>query len=613
MRSPSKSPGSLDVRFWNRVPVRFGFAALVIFVTALAILGAYTERQQHLMFVDQRKVEAVSDAAMIALTLTDRMMKGGGRDVWNGISGDARRYAELTQAARIAIFAPDGQIKVDTDGSLGQRIAIVDNPECPLCNSQDKADFPSTVIYENGSGRPLLRVVNPVAGSGECRSCHRGDAGFLGMIAVDFDLTYLERQRLERQSMLIMLGLGASAALSIMTAWAFRKLVMRPITALSSATDQMAAGHLDVRASISELNEVGSLALHFNHMADRIQEQFDDIEMANTESQLFYTLVVEASKNLETIDMIRGLHKVLREKLSPQSLAVVLEEADGHWVCMAGTDEGVEPTATGEGGVEAELAVQESEIFKWASDVPVSMINLAATSRELRILKRDDGVAFALPLAFSDLLIGMVICRTSMRLDARLLNNLKAHLSLAAGNARNYTGAMTDTLTHLHNKRYGMARLQETIFAAQRYPMRFGLVMCDIDHFKRINDVHGHVLGDAVIREVSRRIKASVRKSDVVVRYGGEEFMIIVPETRDGSLSRIGEKIRAAVSEFPLSQAAIQVTVSVGATEFRPGVESAETLIERADRALYRAKEAGRNSVMVDENLVPRLIRQGAA
>lgn len=137
--------------------------------------------------------------------------------------------------------------------------------------------------------------------------------------------------------------------------------------------------------------------------------------------------------------------------------------------------------------------------------------------------------------------------------------------------------------------------------------------MCDIDHFKRINDMHGHVLGDAVLKEVSRRIRASVRKSDVVVRYGGEEFMIIVPGTADNFLSTIGEKIRAAVSASPVSQAGVQVTISVGATEFRPGVETAETLIERADRALYRAKEAGRNSVIVDEDLVPLAVKQGEA
>lgn len=601
----------MKLRIWNLIPVRFGFAALAIFVTALATLGAYTEREQNRLFVAQRKLGALTDAALIVSTLTDRMTRGGGRDVWEGIAGDARRYAELTQAARIAILAPDGQVKVDTNGSLGQGIAAAGNPECPSCTERNGTAFPSTAVYETADGKPLLRVVNAIVSSEKCRSCHRQDSGILGMIAVDFDLTDLERQGLERRKMLIMLGLVACTALSAMTVWAFRKLVMRPITALRSATDQMAAGHLDVRASIIEKNEVGSLALHFNDMADRIQQQFYDIEMANTESQLFYTLVVEASRNLETIDMMRSLHKVLRERLSPQCLVVVLEEADGHWACMAGIDEAVEPAVTGEGGVEAELSGQESGIFKWTGEVPVAMVNVAATSRDLKMLAKDDGVAFALPLAFSNLLIGMVICRTPMRLDGRLLNNLKAHLSLAAGNARNYTGAITDTLTHLHNKRYGMARLQETILAAQRYSMKFGLIMCDIDHFKRVNDAHGHVLGDAVLREVSRRIKASVRKSDIVVRYGGEEFMVIVPGTKEGSLSAIGEKIRAAVSEFPLSQAAIQVTISVGATEFRPGVESAETLIERADRALYRAKKAGRNCVMVDE--APRLVHHGAA
>ena len=185
-----------------------------------------------------------------------------------------------------------------------------------------------------------------------------------------------------------------------------------------------------------------------------------------------------------------------------------------------------------------------------------------------------------------------------------LLNNLGAHLTLAAVNSRNYTGAVTDGLTRLKNKRYGLVRLEEAIFAARRYKSGLALAMCDIDHFKRVNDTYGHHAGDTALREVSRRIAGCVRKADIAVRFGGEEFMLILPQADVNSLAMIGEKIRQAVATSPVGLGAggrsTPITVSVGITAFRADADSGESLITRADRMLYRAKENGRNRVEFD-------------
>jgi diguanylate cyclase (GGDEF)-like protein len=125
--------------------------------------------------------------------------------------------------------------------------------------------------------------------------------------------------------------------------------------------------------------------------------------------------------------------------------------------------------------------------------------------------------------------------------------------------------------------------------------------MCDIDHFKRVNDTYGHPAGDGVLREVSRRIVACVRRADIALRYGGEEFMLILPQTDANLLVAIGEKIRQAVSATPVDMGAagvrLPLTISVGVAAFRADSDSGETLIARADAALYRAKEGGRNRV----------------
>jgi diguanylate cyclase (GGDEF)-like protein len=142
------------------------------------------------------------------------------------------------------------------------------------------------------------------------------------------------------------------------------------------------------------------------------------------------------------------------------------------------------------------------------------------------------------------------------------------------------------------------------VFAAQRYKSGLALAMCDIDHFKRVNDKHGHPAGDAVLKEVCRRIAANIRKADIAVRYGGEEFMLILPQADANSLSVIGENIRRAVAASPIGLGAVggsmAITVSVGIAAFHIDTDSGDSLIARADRALYRAKESGRNRVELD-------------
>lgn len=119
-----------------------------------------------------------------------------------------------------------------------------------------------------------------------------------------------------------------------------------------------------------------------------------------------------------------------------------------------------------------------------------------------------------------------------------------------------------------------------------------------------VNDTYGHPAGDTVLKEVSRRIAACVRKADIALRYGGEEFMLILPQTETQALATIGEKVRQAVAaksvDLGAKGIALPITISVGVAAFRADSDSAETLIARADAALYRAKQNGRDRVELD-------------
>jgi two-component system cell cycle response regulator len=162
--------------------------------------------------------------------------------------------------------------------------------------------------------------------------------------------------------------------------------------------------------------------------------------------------------------------------------------------------------------------------------------------------------------------------------------------------------SMTDALTGLLN-RYGLQRaLQRELSEARRYARPLSCLLLDIDFFKSINDTHGHAAGDAALMQAARVLTESVRGSDVVCRYGGEEFLVLAPETDARGAHSLAEKIRLAVSSrlFGEGPRAFALTLSAGVAELRPG-ESGNDMIARADLALYQAKQRGRDRVEAAE------------
>jgi two-component system cell cycle response regulator len=173
--------------------------------------------------------------------------------------------------------------------------------------------------------------------------------------------------------------------------------------------------------------------------------------------------------------------------------------------------------------------------------------------------------------------------------------------STRADNRRLEALATTDPLTRLLNRRALLERLSREVDRAKRYESMLTLLLLDIDHFKRINDERGHLVGDAVLRQIGALVEASVRTVDIAARYGGEEFVLILPETsQDGGII-FAERLRESIERYPFdasSDEPLHLTASIGVATFpSPRVDSTEDLFARADEALYRAKSSGRNQV----------------
>ena len=246
----------------------------------------------------------------------------------------------------------------------------------------------------------------------------------------------------------------------------------------------------------------------------------------------------------------------------------------------------------------------------WVADkgIPALIDDVTDDSRYVTLPDSENRIRSlaCVPLSIREERVG-VLTATSSRIgafgsdDIDVLSFIARTMALDLDNIRLRKVSVTDPLTGAYNRELLHQQLPQALEAADRGGHSLSLAMIDVDHFKSINDRFGHDVGDQVLTEVAQLLRGAIRNNDLLVRYGGEEFLLVLPRTDATRAAEIAERIRGKLHELPMqvSGAEIQVRVSVGIAEHRRHEDTPAQLIRRADSALYKAKGDGRNRVEV--------------
>lgn len=417
-------------------------------------------------------------------------------------------------------------------------------------------------------------------------------------------ITQLSQRVLTSMLLLLLLALLGTTALAYLLA----RLITQPLEELSAGARAISEGRFDHRINVRSRDEVGQLADAFNEMSAQLSTTISALSSSRDQMQRAVRRVGD------TLRSTHDLQQMLDSILNTASDAVNADVAV-LWLFSAARGE-LYPQVTK--GVDKEslgrVKVGEGVAGLVAERATAFRLPQPGGPRFART-EPDLPVAIAVPLYSQERLMGVIVTyrsdesRPFAQDEFETVAFLAEQGGVAIENVRLHEEAqrlsLTDGLTGVWNRRYFQMQFRQVLATAQRFERPFSILMLDLDHFKQVNDEHGHQRGDALLIEFTQRVTHLLREVDTFARYGGEEFICLLSETDVQGAVTTAEKIHDAIKSTPFGNAdevAIHLTVSIGVSSHPEHGASFKALVEAADQALYRAKQAGRDQVMLAQD-----------
>lgn len=444
------------------------------------------------------------------------------------------------------------------------------------------------------SGIRYLAVTEPIADS-------RGSV--IGAFVVAHPLPLFEGGNLRRLLWAFLVGSFLGFVPAVVITYFVSRDIAGPVAAMTRGLHRFAGGDTGVRMFLATGDQFEEMGRGFNRMAE-------DISLREDRLRKHYEVAHLLMGSLRLDELLdRVLRIAIEVTQSVAGIIYLYNEEERTLIPEAswGIAADVKPLKQGEGiagrsAVEKRSIVMDLSSAAGGSEETLPLPDLGMGPVTLR------EVAF-IPFVYQERLLGVLVLG-SMRgyesEDRRLFEYLATQIAIALDNALLHSKvhelSITDHLTGLYNRRYLHERMQTEWARSLRHNDPLAVILADVDNFKRINDELGHDRGDEVLSGVANLLQSLGRKEDLVSRFGGEEFIVVLPATNREGAVQLAERLRVGVEELRLLGAGQTVTISLGVAcfpEYRP--ESFEELFWAADQAMYRAKSSGKNRVVVYE------------